>query len=120
MLKEVQMPPRLLLGVLHRATRPLTLRAREPGSLREIEPEIQPLTLTIELDTRDVPRVAQPERCLEQKKILRLHPTAPIIDDQKPVRRNQPDRTLPTLIVEEPRFSTARARRCRRGLRRCG
>jgi hypothetical protein len=90
------MPPRLLLRVLHRATRSLTLRAREPGSLREVDPQIQPLALTIELDARDLPRLAQPERCLEEKKILRLHPTAPIIDDQKPVRQSAaPDATHP-------------------------
>src|SRR5450432_2533377 len=96
MLKEVQMPPRLLLGVLHRATRSLTLRAPEPGALPEVDPQIQPLALRIELDARDLPRLAQPERRLEEKKILRLHPTAPIIDDQKPVRQSTaPDATAP-------------------------
>jgi hypothetical protein len=96
MLEEVQVPPRLLLGVLHRATHPLTLRAREPRALLEIDPQIQPLALRIELDARDLPRVAQPQHCLEQKKILRLHPTAPIIDDQKPGRQSTgPDATHP-------------------------
>jgi hypothetical protein len=85
-LEEVQVPPRLLLGALHRTTRPLTLRAREPPCLREVDPQIQPLALRI--DACYLPRVAQPKRGLEEDEILRLHPTAPIIDDQKPVRQS--------------------------------
>jgi len=77
MLKEVQMPPRLLLGVMHLQPRPVALRAREPRSLREVEPQIQPLGLRVELDAQHLPRVAQPERGLEENKILRLHATAP-------------------------------------------
>src|SRR5450432_563811 len=101
MLEEVQVPPRLLLGVMHLHPRPVALRASKPGALRKVDPQIQPLGLNIELDARDPPRIAQPERSLEQNKILRLHPTAPIIDDHKPVRQSaRSDAT--TLIVEEP------------------
>ena len=82
------MPPWLLLDALHRATRPVTLRARERSALREVDPQIQSLGLGVELDARDLARVAQPERYLERTKILRLHPTAPITDDQKSARRS--------------------------------
>src|ERR1700681_4315007 len=96
MLEEVQMPPRLLLGVVRLERRPVALRAAERRTTRKIDPQIQPLGLRIELDARDLPRIAQPERSLEEKKILRLHPTAPIIDDQKPRRQStSPDATHP-------------------------
>jgi hypothetical protein len=100
-LKEVQMPPRLLLGIARLQPRPVALRAGERRPAREIDPQIQPLGFGIELDARDPPRFAQPERGLEEKKILRLHQRLP----SSTIRSrsgNQPDRTLPTLIVEEP------------------
>jgi nanoRNase/pAp phosphatase (c-di-AMP/oligoRNAs hydrolase) len=88
MLKEVQMPPALLLGVVHPQPRALTLRTREPRALQELDPQIKPHTLAIKLDAHDPPRIAQPERSLKPTKILRLHKTAPIINDQKPVSQS--------------------------------
>jgi hypothetical protein len=74
---------------------------------------MQPLGRGIALDARDLPRVAQAERGLKEKKILRLHPTAPIIDDQKPARQStasdatHPQRggaeNVPGLGSKEPR-----------------
>ena len=93
---------------MHLQPRPIALRAREPRSLREVDPQIQPLGLSVKVDAHNLPRVAQPQRCLEEKKILRLHPTAPIIDDQKPVRQSTA-RTLPTLTWRSPRGSVPTA-----------
>ena len=66
MLEEVQMPPGLLLGVVHLAPLPTALRAREPRPLRKVDSQIQPALLGVELDIHHPPRLLKTERLLEQ------------------------------------------------------
>ena len=70
MLEEVEMPPRLLLGVVHLAVGPLALWAREPRSLREVQDQLQPPRLTVEVDAHDAPRLLQPQSLLEEVRIV--------------------------------------------------
>ena len=72
-LEEVKMAPGLLLGVVHRAVDAPALRAGEPRSLGEVDPQIKPLGGRVELHAGDLPRLCQTQRGLEQTKILRLH-----------------------------------------------
>ncbi len=57
MLEEVEMPPRVRLGVVHLAPRRAALRAREAGALPEVNPQIQTTSPGIELDVHDLPPV---------------------------------------------------------------
>ncbi len=102
-LKEVQMAPRLLLRVVRLQPRPVALRAAERRPLGKVHPQIQPLGRRIELHARDLPRLGQTQRRLEQNEILSLHPgshhrgTEPIRQSATP--DSYPHRLTTSLIV---------------------
>ncbi|CAN5672731.1 hypothetical protein BH24ACT15_BH24ACT15_36980 [soil metagenome] len=66
--KEIQMPPRLVVGVMHRAPIPPTagLRAVEPGTARVAHMKIQPASVLGEDRVGHPPRLTQPQRRGEQ------------------------------------------------------
>ena len=72
MLKEVQVPPRLVRGVVHRTGAVSAVRGRtgEPGTTAELQVQIQPGLLRVELGARYPPRLAQPQRRREQPQLV--------------------------------------------------
>jgi hypothetical protein len=58
MLKEVQTPPALGLGVVDPAAERLALRAREPSAPFELDPQLKPALATIEGGPDHLPRRA--------------------------------------------------------------
>ena len=66
MLEEVQMPPRLVLRVVNRATLASALGAGEPAPARKIHMQIEPPVLDRKLATRHRPRRLQPKGQLEK------------------------------------------------------
>ena len=62
-LKEVQVPPRLGRGVVHRTPAVSTVLGRtgEPGTTTELQIQIQPGLLRVELGPRHPPRRGQPQ-----------------------------------------------------------
>src|SRR5208283_4107147 len=104
-LEEVQMPPRLVLRVVNRATLAAALRTPKPAPTRKIHVQIEPAILDRKLAARHHPRRLQPKGQLE--KIGVSHP--PTIDsiptDRSP---SQPKKSvLPTLFSEEPKIIVA-------------
>lgn len=65
-LKEVEMPPRLLRRVVRPAPRSSTLRARERRASLEVQEDVQPPMRRIELRPLDSPRCLQSECLLEK------------------------------------------------------
>src|SRR5208337_4403061 len=65
-LEEVQMPPRLVLRVVNRATLAAALRAGEPAPTRKIHVQIEPTILDRKLAARHHPRRPQPKGQLEK------------------------------------------------------
>jgi len=67
--EQVQMPPTLLRRVMHRARRvdAPRLRAEEPGGTREVQPDIEPTGLLVELHRDHPPRHGRPERSPEHR-----------------------------------------------------
>src|ERR1035441_5877819 len=84
MLKEVQMPPSVALGVVHLASGRSALRARKPSTLREVNPKIKTTPRNIELDIHDLPRLLEAKGSLKQVEIV--HAGLLFIADQKPGR----------------------------------
>ena len=74
-LEEIQMPPRLVVGVMHRAPIPPTagLRAGEPGTARVAHMKIQPASVLGEDGVGHPPRLTQPQRRGEQPQLARVH-----------------------------------------------
>ena len=72
MLKEVQVPPRLVRSVVHRAATVRAARGRtgKPGTTTELQVQIQPGLLRVELGARHPPRLAQPQRRREQPQLV--------------------------------------------------
>ena len=70
MLKEIHMPPGLLLGVMHLASLPTALRASEPRPLRKVDPQIQPALLSIKPNIHHPPRLLKTQRLLEQVDVV--------------------------------------------------
>jgi len=104
-LEKVQMPPRLLLGVVDWAALPAALRTREPRPLRKIDPQIQPPLLGVELHVHDLPRLLKPKRSRKQLRIV--HPRLPSSRIRSRAR-SQPDRTAsPLRTWRSPRSSPA-------------
>ena len=95
MLKEIQVPPRLLDRVVHGASGGLALRTREARSRLEVELDVEALLVEIEVGGRDEPRRLDAERKLKQVSVAHL---APGLDRSwRPVcrRAGQPSRTSP-------------------------
>ena len=69
-LEEVQMPPGLLLGVMHLAACRSTLRTPEPRALREVDAQIQPPPLHVKLDIHYLPRLLKTKRSGKQVEIV--------------------------------------------------
>src|SRR5208283_2763779 len=65
-LEEVQMPPRLVLRVVNRATLAAALRAHKPAPTPKIYVQIEPTILDRKLAARHHPRRLQPKRQLEK------------------------------------------------------
>src|SRR4029453_938665 len=65
-LEEIQMPPGLLDGVVHRAARLAAIRTREAAASLEIDLDVEPLLLGVEVGRRHHPRWHQAECELEQ------------------------------------------------------
>src|SRR5271165_2037046 len=66
MLEEVQMPPRLVLRVVNRATLASALSAGEPVPTRKIHVQIELTILERKLAARHYPRRRQPKSQLEK------------------------------------------------------
>ena len=64
------MPPGVLLGVVNRAVSPAALRTRKPRTLGEVNPQIEPPALGVELNTDHLPRLLEAERSLKQVHIV--------------------------------------------------
>ena len=71
-LKEVQVLPRLGRGVVHRTPAVSTVLGRtgELGTTTELQVQIQPGPLRVELGARHPPRLAQPQRRREQPQLV--------------------------------------------------
>src|SRR5205823_4697128 len=65
-LEEIQMPPRVALGVMHLAARRAALRTCEPSALPKVDPQIQTTPPRIELDINDLPRLLKTKRLAKQ------------------------------------------------------
>src|SRR5690625_1578019 len=65
-LEEVEVTPRLLRGVVRGALLLPALRAGEPSAPAEVEVEVEPLDLRIELGTLHEPRALEPKSHLEE------------------------------------------------------
>jgi len=78
MLEKVQMPPRLVHGVMHRAATVGTLLGRtpKPGTTLEVQVQIQLGSLGVELAAYHPPRPTQPQRRGEQPQLIHT-PTTP-------------------------------------------
>src|SRR5690606_28139248 len=76
-LKEVEMPPRLLRGVVRPAARNSTLRARERGASLEVQEDVQPPLRRVELRPVDSPRRLKPECLLEKIDVPHDDPPPP-------------------------------------------
>jgi hypothetical protein len=98
MLEEVQVAPRLLLGVVNLAARTLTLRTRKTSALREVEDQLQPTLLSVELDADNAPRVPQAERLLEEIRIVQEK----LRSSKGRARSSRRDPTIPTRFSDEP------------------
>jgi len=70
--EEVQMPPRLVRGVMHRAgiVRAAPGWTGKPGAPIELQVQVQPGLLRIELGARHPPRPAHPQRRREQAQLV--------------------------------------------------
>jgi len=92
------MPPGVLRAVMHRTTilRTVPGRAGEPGTALEIEGQIQPGPLRVELAAHHPPRPAQPQRRREQPQLIHT-PTTPcyatITDSHAPNETPTPSST---------------------------
>ena len=77
-LKEVQVPPRLVRSVVHRAATVRAARGRtgKPGTTTELQVQIQPGLLRVELGARHPPRLAQPQRRREQPQLVHTDSTS--------------------------------------------
>ena len=92
MLKEVQVPPKLGLGVVDRTAGRVALRAREPGAALEVDPQLKPTPFGIEGGTHHSPRHLKAQRRLKQ------------LDISHPARLRR-SRDQPTRISEGPSFT---------------
>src|SRR6266498_5380774 len=101
-MEEVQMPPRVRLGVMHLAPGHPALRARKPSPLPEVDPQIQPTPLGIELDVHHLPRLHEAERLLKEVEIV--HARLPSSKDQKPASSHHARTDLPTRNSEGPNY----------------
>ena len=77
--EEVQVPPRLVRGVVHRAGIVPAARGRtgEPGTPVELQVQVQPGLLRVELGTCHPPRPSQPQRRREQPQLVHTDQTLP-------------------------------------------
>ncbi len=99
MLEEVQMPPRLRLGVARLQPRRTALRAAKHRPAGEVDPQIQPALIDVEAHLDDLPRRVQPKRLLKEVDVMHTGlPSSKI----RSTAGNQLIRTLPTQNVEEP------------------
>jgi hypothetical protein len=73
MLEEIQMPPRIVLRVVNRASVTPASRSSEPAPAWKIHVQIKPTVLRVELAARHRPRRRKPKRQL--KKIGVSHPS---------------------------------------------
>ena len=69
MLEEIQMPPRLLGGVVHRAIGGLAFGAGKARARFEVDLDVEPLVLRVEVGSRDEPRRVDVECKLEKLRI---------------------------------------------------
>lgn len=69
-LEEVEVPPRLRLGVVDTAGRLVPLGAGEAGSAREVEVKVEAVAGGVEVHRLDHPRVLQTQRGLEQLQVV--------------------------------------------------
>jgi hypothetical protein len=71
-LEKVQMPPRLVRGVMQRTATLRTVlgRAGEPGTTLEVQIQIQLSPLDVELGPYHPPRPAEPQRRSEQAQLI--------------------------------------------------
>ena len=95
MLKEIEMPPRLLNRVVHGASGNLALGAVEARARIEVERDIEPLVIEIEVGGGNKPRRLDAERKLQEVSVAHL---APRLDRSwHPVcrRAGRPSRTSP-------------------------
>ena len=75
MLEEVQMAPRLLDGVVHRAVALTALGAGKAAAGLEVDLDVEPLVLGVELGVRHHPGRHQPESELEQIDVAHMSVT---------------------------------------------
>ena len=104
MLKEIQMPPRLVLRVVDRASFAPASRTGEPAPAREIHVQIEPTILRVENSLRiTVQGDERPKGQLE--KIGVSHPATiiPIPTLRSPI--TPPKSKLPTPFSEEPKYA---------------
>ena len=73
-LEEVQMTPRLGLGVVHRARRLVTLRTGKPGTTGKVDAQIHPALLGVERGLDHPPRLDHPQP--GRKHLELVHTTA--------------------------------------------
>jgi hypothetical protein len=99
MLKGVQVPPGLLLGVMHRAAGEIVLRGREPRAAFEIDPQLKPTLTSIKEGLHDPPRCLQPKRRLKQ------------LDVSHPARLRR-SHAQPTRISQGPQSAFTARDRC--------
>ena len=94
MLEEIQVPPGLLDGVVHRAVGLAALGTREAAAGLEVDLDVEPLPLGVEVGRRHHPRRHQAECELEQIDIAHgASPLAPFAAIVPPSSR--PSRTSP-------------------------
>jgi hypothetical protein len=77
-------------------------------TLGEIDPQIQPSALSVELNTDHLPRLLEAERGLNKSPSCMPSSNPP---ETRCPARSQPDRTNPTQISEEPVFTSRRSER---------
>jgi hypothetical protein len=70
-LKEVQMTPLALLGVVRLATTRAALRAGERAATTKVDPDLEPRVLGAEKERHDEPTLAQKEG--EGEKLVLIH-----------------------------------------------